>query len=328
MLPLRAPSSGRRHWHRPSLPRTKAELPYDRQLHSARPARAAGYAPELHRADEAADYRPAPRHHGPRNGRRRRTAGHPRGSSIATLVGGTLSAGGANVLNCWYDRDIDGVMSRTQSRPLVRGAIEPGHAFAFGVLLGVAAFTLLWWAATPAAAILSLAALLFYVFIYTIWLKRRTPQNIVIGGAAGAFPPLVGWAAVTGDVAWAGILMFAIIFFWTPPHFWALALKLKDDYAGAGVPMLPVTHGPEETRRQILLYSYVLTGIALALAPVAGLGVLYVAVAVAAGAWFIYLAHELHGNPDTISPMRLYKFSLLYTAVIFVAMGVDVAVRF
>lgn len=246
---------------------------------------------------------------------------------IATLAGGTLSAAGANVINCWYDRDIDGVMVRTRQRPLVRGAIEPRHALTFGVLLGLGAFVLLWTAATPAAALLSLAALLFYVFIYTIWLKRRTPQNIVIGGAAGAFPPMVGWAAVTGDMAWASVLMFAIIFFWTPPHFWALALRLKDDYADAGVPMLPVTHGPAETRRQILLYSYVLTGITLALAPVAGLGLIYIAVAAGFGAWFIYLAHELYTRFNSVSPMRLYKFSLVYTAVVFVGMGLDVAAR-
>ncbi len=243
---------------------------------------------------------------------------------FATVVGGTLSASGANVINCWYDRDIDGVMSRTRGRPLVRGAIEPVNALIFGIVLGSAAFVLLWFAATPAAGLLATAGLLFYVFIYTIWLKRRTPQNIVIGGAAGAFPPAVGWAAVSGDVSWASVTMFAIIFLWTPPHFWALALRLKDDYGDAGVPMLPVTHGAEHTRWQILLYSYVLGASALALTLIAGLGWIYLGTALVSSLVFIGLAHQLHRIPETVSPMRLYKYSLLYLAIVFVGMGVDV----
>jgi heme o synthase len=245
---------------------------------------------------------------------------------LATLIGGTLSAGGANVINCWYDRDIDGIMRRTRERPLVRGSIEPAHALVFGIVLGTTAFVLLAVAATLAAALLATAALLFYVFIYTIWLKRRTPQNIVIGGAAGAFPPMVGWAAVTGDISWASVVMFGVIFLWTPPHFWALALRLKDDYGEAGVPMLPVTHGPEHTRVQILVYSYVLVAASLVLLPIASLGAIYAATAVVAGLAFVGLAHQLHRIPDRVSPMRLYKYSLLYLAVLFVSMGVDTLV--
>jgi len=243
----------------------------------------------------------------------------------ATILGGTLSAGGANAINCWYDRDIDAIMKRTRGRALVQGVIEPSHALAFGSLLGAAAFVFLWAATTPAAASLSLAALLFYVFIYTIWLKRRTPQNIVIGGAAGAFPPMVGWAAVNGDVTWASVLMFGLIFLWTPPHFWALALRLKDDYAVAGVPMLPVTHGPKATRKQILGYSIVLAASSFGLIPVADLGWIYAATAGVGGAVFIWKAFMLWRHPETTAPMGLYKYSLIYLALVFVAMGIDAA---
>lgn len=245
---------------------------------------------------------------------------------LATLIGGTASAAGANVINCWYDRDIDGVMKRTQDRPLVTGAIAPLHALVFGIALGAGAFVFLWATTTLAAGLLALSALLFYVFIYTIWLKRRTPQNIVIGGAAGAFPPMVGWAAVTGDVSLAPCVMFAVIFFWTPPHFWALALRLKDDYAEAGVPMLPVTDGPAVTRYQILRYSVMLVVISVLLAPAAELSWIYLGVALASGAWFIVSAYRLWRSPETQSPMSLYKYSLAYLAVLFVAMGIDAAV--
>jgi protoheme IX farnesyltransferase len=242
---------------------------------------------------------------------------------IATLIGGTLSAGGANAINCWYDRDIDFVMKRTRNRPVPAGTIEPSAALAYGVALGAAAFVLLWLATTPAAALLSLSALLFYVFVYTMWLKRRTPQNIVIGGAAGAFPPMVGWAAVTGGIAIEPVVMFAIIFMWTPPHFWALSLRLKDDYAEAGVPMLPVAAGVPETRRQILIYSFVLFATSLALAPAGGMWFIYLPAAVGLGGWFIYEAWRLWKHPAQNSPMRLYKYSLLYLALLFVAVGLD-----
>lgn len=245
---------------------------------------------------------------------------------LATLVGGAMSAGGANAINCWYDRDIDSIMRRTQSRPMVTGEIAATHGLAFGVLLGAAAFLLLWAATTLAAALLSLCALLFYVFVYTVWLKRRTPQNIVIGGAAGAFPPVVGWAAVTGDVSLAAAIMFAIIFFWTPPHFWALALRLKDDYAEAGVPMLPVTHGSEFTRLQILRYSVLLVLVTFMIAPAAQLGVVYLATALVLGLVFVGYALQLWRRPGTTSPMALYKYSLLYLGILFIAMSIDVSV--
>jgi protoheme IX farnesyltransferase len=244
---------------------------------------------------------------------------------IATVIGGSLSAGGANAINCWYDRDIDAVMRRTQSRPLVTGAIEPARGLAFGVALGAIAFVFLWVTTTFAAAALALAALLFYVLVYTVWLKRRTPQNIVIGGAAGAFPPMVGWAAVTGDVSLAPLVMFAIIFFWTPPHFWALSLRLEGDYAEAGVPMLPVTNGAAYTRIQILRYSVMLVIVSMMLGPAAELGAIYYATALGTGGVFIAMAFQLWRNPQTVAPITLYKYSLLYLAIVFVSMGVDAA---
>jgi len=245
---------------------------------------------------------------------------------LATLVGGSLSAGGANAINCWYDRDIDSVMKRTRSRPIVTGEVAPAHGLAFGILLGAGAFLFLWASTTLAAAVLSLAALLFYVFVYTIWLKRRTPQNIVIGGAAGAFPPMVGWAAVTGDVSWGAVVMFAIIFMWTPPHFWALSLRLRDDYADAGVPMLPVTNGVRQTRVQIVLYSIALVPVTLLLVPTGDLGWIYLATAVVGGLWFVWKSWELWKRPADVSPISVYKFSMLYLAILFMAMGIDAVV--
>jgi protoheme IX farnesyltransferase len=242
---------------------------------------------------------------------------------LATLIGGTLSAAGADTINCWYDRDIDAVMKRTRNRPLVTGIIQPSHALIFGIALGAIAFIFLWATTTLAAACLSLSALLFYVFVYTMWLKRRTPQNIVIGGAAGAFPPMVGWAAVTGDVSLAACVMFAIIFFWTPPHFWALALRVRGDYENAGVPMMPVTNGPQYTRIQVLRYSGLLLVISMLLGPAAELSWIYMGTALVGGVVFLALAFELWLRPGRTSPMRLFTFSLIYLAVIFVAMGLD-----
>lgn len=242
---------------------------------------------------------------------------------VATLVGGTLSAAGANTINCWYDRDIDSVMRRTRTRPLVTGQIQPASALAFGISLGLGAFLFLAYTTTIEAAALSSCALLFYVFVYTMWLKRRTPQNIVIGGAAGAFPPMVGWAAVTGDVSLASVIMFVIVFMWTPPHFWALSLKLKDDYAEAGVPMLSVTAGPEYTRGQILLYTIALVASTFTLIPAADLSWIYGGTCLVAGAAFTWYAWKLWRQPETESPMTVYKFSLLYLALVFVAMGID-----
>lgn len=245
---------------------------------------------------------------------------------LATLAGGTLSAAGANAVNCWYDRDIDALMQRTQSRPIVRGDIPPLNALLFGVGLGVGAFAFLWATTNLLAAALAGAAFLFYVFIYTVWLKRRSTQNIVIGGAAGAFPPMVGWAAVTGDLTWAPVVMFAIIFVWTPPHFWALALRIAPDYREAGVPMLPVAVGEVSTRRQILAYSLVLVPVTLALLLTGTVGWVYGAVAGAAGFGFIAIAFGLWGWPERVPSMRLYTYSLAYLATIFIVMAVDVAI--
>ncbi len=245
---------------------------------------------------------------------------------LATVVGGAISAGGANAINCWYDRDIDGVMKRTSNRPLVTGAIDPASALAFGVALGAGAFAFMWFATTPVAATLSLAALLFYVFVYTIWLKRRSPQNIVIGGAAGAFPPMVGWAAVTGGIEPASLAMFVIIFAWTPPHFWALSLKLEKDYAEANVPMLPVTAGAATARARILVYSALLVAVSFALVALGEVALVYAVVAGAAGAGFLWIAFRLWRAPARTSPMTLFKYSLLYLAVVFIAMGLDVAI--
>src|ERR1700716_3468617 len=202
--------------------------------------------------------------------------GHPRLEAVfAVLVGGTLAAGGAHAINCWFDRDIDAQMSRTRQRPIPGGRIPPWHALALGIALNVIAFASLWAWANVLAASLALAGTLIYVFVYTIWLKRSTPQNIVIGGAAGAIPPVVGWAAVTGDVSLAPVLMFLIIFYWTPPHFWALALNKQADYGRAGVPMAPLVWGERETMRNMLWYTLIL--VPLTLLPVAfgALGVPY-----------------------------------------------------
>ncbi len=242
---------------------------------------------------------------------------------VATIIGGTASAGGANAVNCWYDRDIDALMKRTAQRPLVTGQIDAAKGLAFGLALTGGAFVFLLITTTTLAAFLTLGAFLFYVFIYTAWLKRRTSQNIVIGGAAGAFPPMIGWAAVTGDVTMASALMFGIVFLWTPPHFWALALRIADDYAEAGVPMLPVTAGVVKTRREILRYSWVLVGATLLLPLVSDLGAIYLGTALVLGAIFCWQAWTLKRNPDQ-SPMVLYSYSLLYLAGLFVAMGVDI----
>ncbi len=245
---------------------------------------------------------------------------------IATLAGGAASAAGANAVNCWYDRDIDALMRRTRSRPLVQGTIAPRNALVFGIALGAGAFAFLWATTNVLAAGLAAAAFLFYVFVYTVWLKRRTSQNIVIGGAAGAFPPMVGWAAVTGDLAWAPLIMFAIVFFWTPPHFWALALRLAGDYREASVPMLPVEAGAAATRRQILAYSLVLVPVTLLLPLTGQVGWLYAVAAGLAGLGFVALAFRLWRWPEVMSPMHLYTFSLAYLAAVFLAMAIDIAV--
>ena len=242
----------------------------------------------------------------------------------ATLLGGSMAAGSANCINCYLDRDIDEKMQRTSIRPLPSHQVTPSNALRFGIVLGVVSFAFMWLTINLPAALLSLSAILFYVFIYTMGLKRYTPSNIVIGGAAGAAPALIGWAAVTGDVARPAWVLFAIIFYWTPPHFWALALRYSDDYKAAGVPMLPVVRGVDETTRQIVLYSVVLTAVSLLMYPVAELGVLYLAAASVMGAAFVYYAFRLRAKPDGKTAMSLFHFSISYLVLVFVALGADV----
>jgi heme o synthase len=245
-----------------------------------------------------------------------------------TLIGGALAAGSANTLNCYLDRDIDAIMRRTSRRPLVatrggRAAIKPGEALVSGVLLGAAATLLLGLLANWLAAALADGAIVFYVFVYTMILKRRTASNIVIGGAAGCFPVLVGWAAVTGTVSWPAVVLFAVIFFWTPPHFWALAMKFKDDYASAGVPMLPVVATARTVARKILVYSYGMVAATLVLTPYAGW--VYGVCALLLGAWFLAEAHRLRGrvvDGSAAAPMRLFHLSIAYLTLLFAAVAV------
>jgi protoheme IX farnesyltransferase len=243
----------------------------------------------------------------------------------ATLVGGTLSAAGANTLNCVYDADIDEMMRRTRGRPLARQEVSPKNASVFGVLLGAAGFVVLWVTSNLLAAALSTAALLFYVFVYTIYLKRRSTQNIVIGGAAGAAPALVGWAAVTGSLAVTPWVLFLVVFYWTPPHFWALAVRYRDDYARAGVPMLPVVAGVEHTTRRMLLYTGLMVGVTLLLVPVAGLRWVYLASALALGGWFLVDTWLVYRDPE--KAMRLFTTSTVYLSALFGAAMVDVLIR-
>jgi protoheme IX farnesyltransferase len=251
----------------------------------------------------------------------------PSGPAVATILwtalGGYLAAGGAGAINHYLDRHRDARMARTRSRPLVSGRIEPIHGLVFGVTLGLAAFLQLWLTVNPLAAALAMAGLLGYVFVYTLWLKPLTPQNIVIGGAAGAVPPLVGWAAATGGLSVDALWPFAIVFLWTPPHFWALSLLIKDDYARTGVPMLPVVKGEAETRRQIVLYSLLLA--VLSVIPVlTGLfGGLYLVAALLLGGAFVGLALWLRAHPGRRAALRLYLSSLAYLALLFVAMALD-----
>jgi protoheme IX farnesyltransferase len=245
----------------------------------------------------------------------------------ATLFGGTLSAASANVLNCYLDRDIDALMRRTARRPLPAHRVEPADALRFGLVLGVAGFVWLWATVNLLSAVLATAAILFYVFVYTIGLKRRSTQNIVIGGAAGAVPVLVGWAAVTGRVDLPALVLFAIIFYWTPPHFWALSLRYRDDYAAAGVPMLPVVRGAKETSTQILYYTVLLVAVTLLLYPAGRMGAVYLAAAVALGGAFIWRALELRRDLTGRRAIRLFSFSNTYLALLFCAMAVDAVVR-
>ena len=247
------------------------------------------------------------------------------GVIVATLVGGTLAAGSANTLNCYLDRDIDVVMRRTERRPLATATIRPGEALVSGVALGVLATLLLGFTTNWLTAGLAVAAICFYVFVYTLGLKRHTPQNIVWGGAAGCMPVLIGWAAVTGRLSWAALVLFAVIFFWTPPHFWALAMRFRDDYAAAGVPMLPVVATERVVAWRIVLYSYLMVGASLLLWPVASTSWVYPVLAGACGVVFLAEAHRLHlaaRRGSGVHPMRLFRLSISYLTVVFGAVAI------
>jgi len=244
---------------------------------------------------------------------------------LATLIGGSLSAGGANALNNYVDRDIDQIMKRTRSRPLARHEVTPSNALVFGIALGVAGFAWLWATTNLLAAAIATAALLFYVFVYTMRLKRTSTQNIVIGGAAGAAPALVGWAAVTGSLDLSAWVLFLIVFYWTPPHFWALAIRYRDDYKKAGVPMLPVVAGVEATTRKMLLYTGLMVAISLLLVPVAGMRWIYLGAAIVLGAWFLWDTWRVFRRPE--DAMRLFTTSTVYLAALFGAVMLDVLVR-
>ncbi len=251
-------------------------------------------------------------------------AGSPSfGLVVVTCLGGYLSAGGAGAVNHWYDRDIDLAMARTADRPVPSGRVAPTAALAYGCLLAALGFLLLWSQVNLLAAGLSFSGFLGYVFVYTVWLKRRTPQNIVIGGAAGAVPPLVGWAATTGSLSGTALYLFAIVFFWTPPHFWALSILMKEEYAKVGVPMLSVVRGEAETRKQILLYTILLYAVTQLPYCAGGFGTIYLVSSIVLGGAFIAGSWTLYRRADRRSALRLYLFSLAYLALLFGAMVAD-----
>ncbi|HEX6140819.1 MAG TPA: heme o synthase, partial [Candidatus Limnocylindria bacterium] len=246
----------------------------------------------------------------------------------AVVIGGTLAAGGANTINQYIDRDIDDVMRRTRHRPLPAHALMPRHALAFGIGLSVVSFVFLWATVNLLSALLAASAIAFYVFVYTLWLKRTTPQNIVIGGAAGCVPVLVAWAAVTGTVQVPALVLFAIVFYWTPPHFWALALRFKGDYAAAGVPMLPVVRGDAETARQIVIYTLLLVAVSLLLFPAAQMGLIYLVAAIGLGAAFVWYALKVRRDlSDGRAAIGLFRFSISYLTLLFAAVAADSLLR-
>jgi protoheme IX farnesyltransferase len=246
---------------------------------------------------------------------------------VATVAGGTLAAGGANAINMYVDRDIDKIMDRTKKRPLATGAITPRSALIFAIGIEVAAFALLWSTVNLLSAVLAVAACLFYVFVYTLWLKRTSSRNIVIGGAAGAAPVLIGWSAVTNSLDWPPIVLFAVIFYWTPPHFWALAIRYREDYAKVDVPMLPVVASFRTTAWRILLYTLLLVGLTVLFAPVAGMGGLYLASALLLGAVFTWRAVRLVRESTPQEGMRVFTWSITYITLLFGAMAVDQLIR-
>jgi protoheme IX farnesyltransferase len=242
-------------------------------------------------------------------------------------IGIALSAASAAAFNHYYDRDIDALMVRTRNRPLPAGTLAPAHAAALGLLLAWLSYVVLAVFCNPLAALIAMVNIFYYAVVYTVWLKRRTPQNIVIGGGAGASAPIIAWVAVTGRIEWPAVAIAAIVFLWTPPHFWALSLYRREDYARAGVPMLPVTHGEPETRRQILLYTLALVALTIAVGPIAGLGWLYVSAAAVLGAMFIERSVKLYRHPDEAKARALFFFSILYLFVLFVFMTADAILR-
>ncbi len=242
---------------------------------------------------------------------------------VATLIGGAMSAASANTFNNYLDRDIDREMVRTRERPLARGVITPGAALRFGIILGIAGFVWLALLVNLLAALLASSAILFYVFVYTLGLKRKTNQAVVIGGAAGCVPVLAGWAAVTGRIEPVAWVLFAIIFYWTPPHFWALAMKYREDYASVGLPMLTVTHGNDETTRHILLYSYLLVAVTLLYFPIAQAGAIYLTSTALLGAGWLWLAHRLRRERTVTTAMQLFHYSIAYLALVFAAAAID-----
>jgi len=245
---------------------------------------------------------------------------------LATVVGGALSAGSANAYNMFIDRDIDEHMGRTSARPLVTGEVSGAAALVFASALGVGSVMWLWAFTTPLAALLSLAAILFYVFVYTLWLKRRSEQNIIWGGIAGCFPVLIGWSAVTGSLSLEAWILFLVVFLWTPPHYWPLSMKYRDDYARVDVPMLAVVREAPAVGLQVILYAWATVAASLLLVPVAPMGVLYTVVALGAGGWFLYESHRLYQRSlrgDELSPMRVFNSSISYLTMLFVAVGID-----
>jgi protoheme IX farnesyltransferase len=246
---------------------------------------------------------------------------------IWTVLGGALAAGGANAINMVVDRDIDRVMARTRNRPLVTGEVSAREALVFAIALEVVAFALLWSEVNLLSAVLAVSACLFYVFVYTLWLKRSSTSNIVIGGAAGAVPVLVGWASITGTLSWAPVILFGVIFYWTPPHFWALAIRYREDYQAADVPMLPAVSSLRTTAVRIVGYTVLLWVLTLVFSPVAGMGALYLVAALVLGGWYLILALRLLRSPSPELAMRMFTWSITYITLLFGVMAVDQLIR-
>ena len=246
---------------------------------------------------------------------------------VATVVGGTLAAGGANAVNMYADRDIDRLMERTKNRPLVTGEVAPGRALVFAIALEALAFAWLWGFVNLLSAVLAVSATAFYVFVYTLWLKRTSTRNIIIGGAAGAVPVLVGWSAVTNSLGWAPLVLFGLIFYWTPPHFWALAIRYRDDYQAANVPMLPAVASTRTTAVRIIGYTVVLWGLSVLFSAVGEMGLVYLISAIVLGAVFLFFAVQVLRTEATASAMRLFSYSITYITLLFGAMVIDQVVR-